>query len=77
MKTAITIPDRLFEAAERVSMRLGLSRSAFYTKAVEAYVKLHRREGIREALDAVYRSESSELDAVLEDLQAEALRKDW
>ncbi len=77
MKTAISIPDPVFEAAEVVSKRLGLSRSAFYSKAVKAYVKIHRGKGVREALDAVYQSESSKLDPVLEELQAEALREDW
>ncbi|MEM6753148.1 MAG: ChpI protein, partial [Cyanobacteria bacterium P01_C01_bin.38] len=33
MKTAISIPDPLFEAAEQFAKRLGLSRSELYAMA--------------------------------------------
>jgi metal-responsive CopG/Arc/MetJ family transcriptional regulator len=77
MKVAISVPDPTFEAAERVSKRLGISRSRLYARAVEAFVKTHRGVEIREALAAVYGAESSALDPVLEELQAEALREAW
>lgn len=62
MKTAISIPDRLFRAAERVAKRRKVSRSRFYAEAVASYLKSQREKGIKEALDAVYAKESSELD---------------
>jgi metal-responsive CopG/Arc/MetJ family transcriptional regulator len=77
MKIAISVPDPTFEAAERVSKQLGMSRSQLYSRAVEAFVKTHRTVGVREALAAVYGSEPSEVDPVLEDLQAEALIEVW
>ena len=39
MKTAISIPDRVFREAERAAKRQKVSRSRIYTQAVEAYLK--------------------------------------
>ena len=77
MKVAISLPDPVFEAAETVRKRLGLSRSRFYSKAVEAHVRIYQAGEIREALDAVYGSEESALDPLLDRLQSDSLREDW
>lgn len=77
MKIAISVPDELFEAADGVSKRLGLSRSAFYARAVESYLKTVTADEVREGLDAVYGQEPSGLDPVLDQLQSEALREEW
>lgn len=78
MKTAISIPDTVFKAAERTSKRLGMSRSEFYSRAVEAYVNASRAKGVREALDTVYAEEDSSLDPVLMAMQLTSLkREDW
>jgi metal-responsive CopG/Arc/MetJ family transcriptional regulator len=65
MKTAISIPDPLFHAAERAAKRQKVSRSRFYAKAVAAYLKSQREKGINEALDVVYASEPAKLDPAL------------
>jgi metal-responsive CopG/Arc/MetJ family transcriptional regulator len=65
MKTAISIPDPLFHAAERAAKRQKVSRSRFYAEAVAAYLESQRGKGIKEALDAVYGSEPSEPDPFL------------
>ena len=65
VKTAISIPDPLFYAAERAAKRQKVSRSRFYAKAVAAYLKSQGEKGIKEALDAVYASEPSEPDPFL------------
>lgn len=75
MKTAISIPDRLFEAAERLAERLGVSRSELYSKAVANYVDEIRSSGVRERLDAVYEAEpeSSRLGADIATIQTASL----
>ena len=73
MKTAISIPDRLFEAAERLAHRLGMSRSELYSTAVASYVDANLSQGVRERLDALYVAEPSELDEDLEKMQFESL----
>jgi len=77
MKIAISVPDATFQAAERVSRRLRMSRSELYSRAVEAFVKSHRGDEVKEALAAVYGAEPSDLDPVIDQLQAEALREEW
>jgi metal-responsive CopG/Arc/MetJ family transcriptional regulator len=53
MKTVISVSDHLFEAAEKMAQRLGISRSELYQRAVMSF--LERQDDIvREALDLVY-----------------------
>jgi len=42
MKTAISIPDRVFRSAEQLAARLGVSRSELYSKALAALVNEHK-----------------------------------
>ena len=78
MKTAISIPDPLYKEAERLTKRLRIPRSQLYARALEEYIKRQHSKGIKEALDEVYRTESSELDPVLARLQDELFgREDW
>ncbi len=76
MKTAISIPDPLFKAAERVAKRQKISRSRFYAKAVASYLRSQQARGIKEALDAVYGKENSELDPGLAAAAYEILGKE-
>ncbi|MBU8922727.1 MAG: hypothetical protein KOO63_12990 [Bacteroidales bacterium] len=80
MKTAISIPDSLFLAAERLAKRLGVSRSALFQKALRSFLDLHGDEGVTEALNSVYDKDSKDnrLDPVLEQLQGASLAaEDW
>lgn len=79
MKTAISIPDHLFEAAERVADRLGLSRSELYQQAVAAFLQRHSETTITEELNRVYGStEGATVDPVLDQLQRASLaRESW
>jgi metal-responsive CopG/Arc/MetJ family transcriptional regulator len=75
VKTAISIPDAIFEEAERLAELRGWSRSQLYANAVSAYVASERFSGVRERLDAVYGSYSddSTLDSMLAAAQARSL----
>ena len=80
MKTAISIPDALFEAAERLAKRMGMSRSELYSTAVSRFIEENHTLGVREQLDAVYASdpESSRMDPFFTRLQIESLpEEDW
>jgi len=78
MKTAISIPDPIFESAEKLAKRLGISRSQLYTNAVDALVEKYRYSGVTEQLDAVYKSdpETSRLDQGIEEMQSKSLARD-
>lgn len=78
MKTAISLPDVVFEQAEALAQQLGVSRSELYTKALQAYLKRYNREQILLKLNQVYGEESSELDPVMARMQFMSLpQKDW
>ncbi len=78
MKTAISIPDVLFDAAEEVADRLGISRSQLYAKALAEYVSKHRDEDVTAALNRVYAEQPSEMDPVLAAMQFTSLpSEDW
>lgn len=57
MKTAISIPDDVFDQAERLAAELGTSRSQLYTRAVREYVARHSAVSVTASLDAAYGSE--------------------
>ena len=78
MKTAISIPDSIFEAAERLAKRLGLSRSELYSRAVANYIEENRACGVRERLDAVYSTdpESSALHPDVVRIQSDSIPQD-
>lgn len=78
MKTAISIPDPIFESAEKLAKRLGISRSQLYSDAVDALVEKYRYSGVTEQLDAVYEvdPEASRLEQVIEDIQFQSVDKE-
>jgi metal-responsive CopG/Arc/MetJ family transcriptional regulator len=73
MKTAISIPDAIFEAAEETAKRLGISRSRLYTQAVERFVSEVQQADVTERLDQIYSEYSATLDPALTGMQAASL----
>jgi metal-responsive CopG/Arc/MetJ family transcriptional regulator len=53
MKTAVSIPDNLFKAAERLARRTKRSRSQLFSDALKEYVARHASEEVTEAMDRV------------------------
>lgn len=54
MKTAISIPDTLFNEAEITAKQLGLARSQLYVKAIKEFIEQHNKDRITKKLDALY-----------------------
>jgi len=76
MKTAISIPDPIFESAEKAAKNLGISRSELYTKALVSFLETHDGAAITNALNKVYAKEESSLDTTLEQIQTASLDKE-
>jgi predicted transcriptional regulator len=78
VKTAISVPDPVFEAAERLARRLGKSRSQLYSEALAQYVEQHTGADVSERLNEVLNAEpdADEVDPVLDALQLEVLRRE-
>ncbi len=78
MKTAISLPDSVFHAAEIVAEKLGVSRSELYATALAEFLQKHNDEQITAKLNEIYAEESSALDPMLAKLQFLSLPKgDW
>jgi metal-responsive CopG/Arc/MetJ family transcriptional regulator len=76
VKTAVSIPDKLFESGEEFARRRGMSRSELYATALRRYLEEHKAEMITERLDEVYGAEPGELDPDIARLQAQSLPED-
>jgi predicted transcriptional regulator len=53
MKAAISIPDDVFEAGERLARRLKTSRSQLYARALADFVVQHDEEQVTVAMNRV------------------------
>jgi predicted transcriptional regulator len=53
MKTAVSIPDQLFQRAEALAQRLGKSRSQVYREALADYVARRDPHAVTGSLDEV------------------------
>ncbi len=78
MKTAISVPDPVFDAADNLADQLGLSRSALYTQAVSEFLERHRSDLVTEKLNLVYSEVPSGLDPLLHQIQIASLpQEEW
>ncbi|MBS1849161.1 MAG: ChpI protein [Actinobacteria bacterium] len=53
MKTAVSLPDELFDDAERLADQLGLSRSELYARALSSFLETQEDDPVTAALDAL------------------------
>ena len=80
MKTAVSIPDRVFESAEKLAVRLGVSRSQLYANALASLVEDHREDIITSQLNEIYGpdGENSSLERDVSNLQVRSItREKW
>ena len=51
MKTAVSIPDEVFEGAERLARRTNRSRSRLFSDALKEYLARHTPDKVTEAMN--------------------------
>jgi metal-responsive CopG/Arc/MetJ family transcriptional regulator len=76
MKTAISIPDNVYNSAEKLANRLGKSRSQLYTQALSNYLAKHKKEVVTTKLNEIYGKNESTMDKSLASLQIKSLPKE-
>jgi metal-responsive CopG/Arc/MetJ family transcriptional regulator len=76
MKTAISLPDSLYEEAEKTAQEMGLPRSQLFAKALEEFIQRRNRLRTTEILNEVYTTgnEGNEFSAV-SDSGLESIRR--
>jgi hypothetical protein len=78
MKTEISVPTSILEAAERLAQELGMSLSEFYVVALTAYMATYPNGDITKRLDEVYTQEKSTLEPGLAAIQIASIgEEEW
>ena len=78
MKTAISLPDAVFHAAERQAKRAQKSRSQLYADALSEYLSRHAPDEVTEAMNHVVDQLAASPDAfVLAAAQSVLARNEW
>ncbi len=81
MKTAVSIPDEVFDEAERLAADLKTSRSQLYSRALREFVARHASNHVTDAMNQVI-AEVGEGSAGSDDFSRAAARRllervDW
>ena len=77
VKVAVSIPDAVFKAAERLAEQRRCSRSSLYAEALEHLLAYDDAEEVTARLDALYFEEPSEIAPSLLEAQRQALTDRW
>lgn len=73
MKVAVSVPDPIFNAAERMAKERKVPRSHIVAEALQEYVTRHGPQAVTAKLNEVYVEQDSTLDAALAKAQSATL----
>lgn len=76
MKTAVSVPDDLFQQAETVARRLRISRSQLYASAIAEFLGRHQKDAVTDRLNEVYSRRIAKVDPLLHRAQLNSVDKD-
>jgi predicted transcriptional regulator len=71
MKTAVSIPDDVFQEADRLARELKTSRSQLYSRALKEFLARHAPDQVTDAMDRV----CEELGRTSDELVGRAARR--
>ncbi len=78
MKTAVSIPDDVFQDADRIARRSKKSRSQLYSDALREYVARHSPDEITETMNRVVNSLDEPIDPFVRSAgRRTLLRNEW
>ena len=78
MKTAVSIPDDVFEDAERLASRLGTSRSQLYARALAEFVARHDDDRVTSLMDQAVREAGGGANAFVQAAARQSLQRvEW
>ena len=78
MKTAISLPDPVFEAADALAMRLHVSRSELYTMALEKFLKERTETDVTQRINDFIDKHGQPVDPVfLRSTLADMRKVEW
>jgi metal-responsive CopG/Arc/MetJ family transcriptional regulator len=78
MKTAVSIPNEVFERAERLARRARKSRSQVFSSALREYLARHAPDEVTEAMDRVCSAVGEQRDPFVARAAQQTLeRSEW
>jgi metal-responsive CopG/Arc/MetJ family transcriptional regulator len=78
MKTAVSIPDDVFDKVERLARRAGRSRSEVFSAALREYVARHAPDEVTDAINQVCSRIGNQEDPFVETAARRILEKaEW
>jgi metal-responsive CopG/Arc/MetJ family transcriptional regulator len=78
MKTAISIPDDVFESAERLARRTKKSRSRLFSDALKEYLARHTPDELTEAMNVACAEIGGQEDSFISSATRRTLEKnEW
>jgi metal-responsive CopG/Arc/MetJ family transcriptional regulator len=78
MKTAISVPDPIFDEAERMARRMKRSRSELYSAALADYLARHNPDQVTEAMNRTLSAVGNDVDQFVAIASRRALeRGEW
>jgi len=78
MKTAVSIPDPVFQSAEAMASKLGMTRSALYAEALVAWLKEKKSQEITAQINEALKSCPQQVDPFMREAARQGLaRVEW
>lgn len=78
MKTAISLPDTIFEQADQLASQLHISRSQLYVIALEKFIKDNAVSDITKRIDAFIADHGQPVDPVFINSSLHEMKKvEW
>ena len=76
MKTAISIPDKIYKKVEQTARKMGISRSKFFSIAAQEFIHHYSEEDVTNRLNEIYPEDQVGLDKVIEEIQARSMHEE-
>jgi len=76
VKTAVSLPDKLFDRAEVAAKKLRVSRSRLYATAIADFLERQRSRDVTRRLNEVYDRRPAKVDPALARAPLKSLPKD-
>jgi len=73
MKVAVSVPDNIFEAAERLAKQRSVPRSQIFSEALAAYIESRGSEAVTSKLNEVYGEQAIVVDPCLAQAQLDSI----
>ncbi len=73
MKVAVSVPDNIFEAAERLAKQRSVPRSQIFSEALAAYIESRGSEAVTSKLNEIYGKQPVLVDPGLDQAQLDSL----